>query len=298
MLTDQDLHNCMKESYPLNPSNEFISSTEAILRESARKMNKKRKIKRFTITSSTFLLTALVISWFFFFSGQDVFNSNANYISSTATGPNPIIYIYHTHNTESFLPELDEQKPFNASHNQKNITLVGKYFSLALKQRNINSIQDQSDITAIVKERNLVFKDMYTISRESFTQTIKDNPSIKMAFDIHRDSGERDNTAVRINGKEYAKIFFTVSKSTHDYKENYKLAKFLHKKIEEKYPGLSRGVESLSKGNGHEGIYNQDLMSKTLLLNIGGQNNTFEETYRTVDALADIISENIETLIK
>ncbi|MEH6941018.1 stage II sporulation protein P [Bacillus sp. JJ722] len=303
MQTDQDLFNFIKENYPLNPGEEFVSLTEVKLRRNARKNNVNRKIKRYTITSSVLLFTVSAISWFFFFNGQEVINqsissSNPNHLSSTTTGQNPVIYIYHTHNTEAFLPEIKETKPLYATHEKKNITLVGKHFSYALKERNISSIHDKSDITAIAKERNVSYRESYDVSRQIFKDALNANKSIKMAFDIHRDSGKRNNTTVHINGKDYAEVFFTVSRSTHNYEENKKFAEFLHNKLEEKYPGLSKGIDIIAKDQNHQGIYNQDLIKQSLLLNIGGQHNTLKESYRTVEALAEVIEENMEFFIK
>lgn len=45
------------------------------------------------------------------------------------------------------------------------------------------------------------------------------------------------------------------------------------------------------KGENHRNTYNQDLHDHSLSLNIGGHENTFEEAYRTADALAEVIEE-------
>ncbi len=45
-------------------------------------------------------------------------------------------------------------------------------------------------------------------------------------------------------------------------------AELLHKKVEEKYPGLSRGITI--KSNENKETYNQDSIDKSVLLNIRG----------------------------
>ena len=47
-----------------------------------------------------------------------------------------------------------------------------------------------------------------------------------------------------------------------------------------KYPGLSRGVMK-HNSSGHNSVYNQDLSSNAMLIEIGGVDNTFEEMYLT-----------------
>ncbi|XBO85525.1 stage II sporulation protein P [Bacillus licheniformis] len=57
-----------------------------------------------------------------------------------------------------------------------------------------------------------------------------------------------------------------------------------------KYPGLSRGV--ISKGAaGDNGIYNQDLNERSVLIEFGGVDNNREELERAAEAMADVFSE-------
>jgi stage II sporulation protein P len=105
---------------------------------------------------------------------------------------------------------------------------------------------------------------------------------------IYRDSRKRSEATINLDGKDYAKITFIVSKSSVNYEENLKYAELLHNKIEETYPHLSSGV--LIKDNRpYQNTYNQDLFGNSVLLEIGGPENTLEEEYRTVDALLEII---------
>ena len=60
--------------------------------------------------------------------------------------------------------------------------------------------------------------------------------------------------------------------------------------MEEKYPGLSRGIIK-HNSSGNNSVYNQDLSNKAMLIEIGGVDNTFEEMYLTADAFADVFSE-------
>jgi len=63
---------------------------------------------------------------------------------------------------------------------------------------------------------------------------------------------------------------------------------------------LSRGVWGKTAANGN-GEYNQSVSPGSVLIEIGGVDNTLEECYRTADALAKIIAEmywNDEKAIK
>ncbi|MBY0147882.1 hypothetical protein [Neobacillus niacini] len=72
MQTDKDLFNLLKESYPLQPRQEFVTSTENLLKQRARKKTKRHMMKRLSFVSSGFVLCVLAFSWFFSFSGKDI----------------------------------------------------------------------------------------------------------------------------------------------------------------------------------------------------------------------------------
>lgn len=260
-------------------------------------MNRIRKLKRFSFASSGILLCTFAISWFFLFSGKEVITNTFNtlgqdYISSTMEEQNSLVYIYHSHNTESFIPETNANDPSEAFHETKNITMVGKRLSEALNEKGITSVYDNTNIEGILMERDLSFNHSYIVSREVLKESLDKNKSIKMVFDLHRDSQKRNETTININRKDYARIVLNVSRKSDNYGKNKEFAELIHEKLEESFPGLSRGV--IIKGVDHENTYNQDLQDNSVLLEIGGVENTLEETYRSVDVFAEIVKEIIE----
>jgi stage II sporulation protein P len=298
MQTDKDLFNLIKDVYSLNPRPDFILNTEVNIRKAARKLNRKKTFKRISFASSGFLFCIIAVLWIFPFSGDEVINKiltsfGANNSTSTVLKKEPLIYIYHSHNQESFFSETQVKVPNDAFHPAKNITLVGERLSEVLNKKNITNIHDTRDIMGILKERGLPFYQSYIVSRESLSNALKNNKSIKMVIDIHRDSHQRKDTTTKINGKDYARIAFFVSRSSIKYEENLIFAKDLHNKIQEKYPGLSIGVMVKSNPDG-QSTYNQDLMGESVLMDIGGVENTLIEEYRTVDVFAGIIEELIK----
>jgi stage II sporulation protein P len=297
MQTNKELFDLMKETYPPDPRDEFVSATEVKLRQQARKLSRKRTFNRLSIASGGLILCVMAVSWVFFFSGKDVIHNVISSIGennslNTVTKQEPLIYIYHSHNRESFIPEIKVKNPNEAFHESKNITLVGERLSQELKERKINNIHDNRDIMGILKERGLSFADSYMVSSEALQSTLDKYKNIKMVIDIHRDARKRQASTVKINGKDYAQIAFVVSGFSSNYEENRKFAIQIHKKIEEKYPGLSWGVHSKSD---RKNTYNQDLLDNSVLLEIGGVENSLEEEYRTVDAFANIIEEILKT---
>ncbi|AWE07349.1 stage II sporulation protein P [Lysinibacillus sp. 2017] len=299
MLNEKELFQMMKETYPQHPSKDFIASTEKKLRQKARGMKRTSSVKRLSAVTSSILLFAIVLSYMLFFiedkSITTMFSHAGNGSSATAIDDkNPVVFIYHTHNHESYLPEHNITQfgePFSPT---KNVTLVGKALSEALKENNINSVYSETDIFEMLQEQNLTFNDAYTISREVVQDAVNKYNSIKMVFDIHRDSEKRTTTTIKIDGINYARIGFVVSKTSDNYEKNKAFANRIHEKLEQLYPGLSKGVSE--KGVNPRNTYNQDVYDQAALLNIGGVENTLEESYRTTNALAKAIKEIIQEL--
>ena len=293
MQNDKELFNMIKKAYPQNPSKEFIAKTENKLRRKARSMKSRRTVGKASAIYSGVLLFTLAFSWLFLFSGKEVItnilsNHGEESLSSAADKNNPLVFIYQSHNQEAYNVKSSNE----AYHETDNVTMVGKQLSKALEGKNIFAIHDDTDIFAVLEERNLTFNDSYNVSREKLQETLKKHTSIEMVLDIHRDSQERKFTTVNINGKDYAKIGLVVSKSSGHYEENREFANNLHQKLEKLYPGISRGV--IVKGENPRNTYNQEIQKQSVLLDIGGIENTMEEAFRATDALAEAIKEIVQ----
>ncbi|UOQ93794.1 stage II sporulation protein P [Halobacillus shinanisalinarum] len=204
------------------------------------------------------------------------------------TGNRDVVFIYSTHNRESFLPHLpDGTKQTNAFHDEVNITKVGERLAKTLEANGVGANADQSDITTSAKDLGI---SSYDASRKVVKEAMATNDDIKYIFDLHRDTVSEDVTTKEINGETYARTIFVVGAKHPDYEKNLKIATELHKRMEEKYPGLSRGVLT-KKGVGVDGKYNQDLSNNAVLVEFGGIHNSLDETYRTADAMAEVFSD-------
>jgi len=209
------------------------------------------------------------------------------------TNGRKVVYIYHTHNTESYFPFLktdDTSDPATAFHSTANITLVGKKLKEELEERGIGVHFEEKDIQSILKKKGWNYWKSYDASRPVVQSALTQNRDIQYLIDIHRDSLRYENTTVTINGKKYAKVVFIVGGNSPIVDKNTKLALQLHDLFDKKYPGLSRGVIE-KKGEGVNGVYNQDLSENSMLIEFGGVDNNMEELSRTAEAVADIFSE-------
>ncbi|AEI42690.1 stage II sporulation protein P [Paenibacillus mucilaginosus] len=201
-----------------------------------------------------------------------------------------VAFIYQSHNQESYLPELPGVKdPDKAYDPKKNVTLVGLRLAQRLEKEGIGAVHSDKNYPAIEKTFNYYYS--YKYSFKTLQEAMAGHPDLDFYFDIHRDSQRRDKTTARIGGKDYAQIYFIIGGKNPKWKENYAFAERIDKALQEKYPGLSKGIHAKS-GEGN-GVYNQNFSPNSVLIEVGGVDNTLEECYRTVDALADAISEVI-----
>ena len=99
-------------------------------------------------------------------------------------------------------------------------------------------------------------------------------------------------STTEINGKSYAKTLFIVGLENPSYEENLNITEKLDNMINEKYPTLSRGIYK-KKGPGVNGVYNQDFSPNTILIEVGGQDNTIDEVNNTINAISEILIEYI-----
>jgi stage II sporulation protein P len=207
------------------------------------------------------------------------------------TGDRKVVYIYFTHNRESYLPYLKGvDDPDKAYHSRINVMKIGDKLKEQLESRGIGTFVEKTDIQAILNRKGLGYGASYQESRTVVQAAMAGNKDIQYFFDIHRDSHRREMTTKVINGQSYAKLAFIIGAEHSNYEKNLRFAKGLHDMLEAKYPGLSRGVIE-KKGAGTNGKFNQDLSENSILIEFGGVDNTFEELYRSSEALADVFSE-------
>ena len=299
MRNEDEIFDMIKNSPEVKPRVEFVNQTKINLIKQAKRLNRKQKVIKSSYYWSGILTTIVVIAWIAFFGGSQYVADSVNQVmasitktnnpSTSTTDVNPSVFIYHTHNTESFTPLLNIDDPRYALDNKKNITLVGNKLAESLEEKNINTLHNKSNIQQILEKRDLGYADSYLVTKDIIKKTLNENKDIKLIMDIHRDSKKRYETTVEINDESVSRINFVVSHISSKYEENRYIAELFHNKLEEKYPGISGGIYTM--GQERKNTYNQDLFKNSLLLEIGGPENTLEEEYRSVEILSEVIDD-------
>lgn len=210
-----------------------------------------------------------------------------NYKNEEKEEIKPLIYIYNTHQGEEYSPSNYIEFSINPTV-MMNDYILEDVFS----KKKIGTVVEEASIENILKENNWKYYNSYKASRLLLEEAKKKYPSLEYFIDVHRDSLTRDKTTIMIGDKSYAKILFIVGLENKNYQRNYEFTEKISNKLNEKYPNISKGIYKKS-GVGVNGIYNQDFSSHTILIEIGGYENTTVEVLNSTLAFGECFMEVI-----
>ena len=198
----------------------------------------------------------------------------------------PQILIYHTHSQEAFI----DSRP---GKEEDTVVGVGTYLTKILEDDyGYNVIHDTTkyDILGGRVDRNLA----YTYALDGVTKILEDNPSIEVIIDLHRNSGE--GKTVNIDGRETALVmlFNGLSRDQKgplpklenpNLQDNLAMSLQLQLKSKELYPGLFKKnyLKFLR--------YNMHLRKKSILMELGTENNTVESEKNAMIPFAEILDD-------
>ena len=207
-------------------------------------------------------------------------------MSMHGSNENPQILIYHTHSKEKFSDSTEQGM---------SIVEVGTYLAEILsKDYGYNVIH----VTRSFDEVNGVFdrSKAYTYATPVIEQILEENPSIEVVLDVHRDGLPEgsDKLLYDYNGRAVAQIMFfngisrnnngDISYLYNPYREDNLAFSFqLKLKALENFPGFTRRnyIDAYQ--------YNLHLRAKSVLIEVGAQNNTFEEAKYAMNPLAELL---------
>ena len=200
----------------------------------------------------------------------------------------PIIYIYNSHQTEEYMPTSFVEYSVRPTVEMNNYILEEKF-----EKEGFTTYVEEERIKEILNKNNWNYAGSYLASRTLLEKRKQEYPSLKYFIDVHRDSLPKSRTTVTINKKDYATILFIVGLENKNYQENLSFTEKINNKLNEKYPNLSKGIYK-KEGEGVNGVYNQDFSPRTILVEMGGPENSIEEVLNTSLAFSDCFLEVIK----
>ena len=198
----------------------------------------------------------------------------------------PTVLILHTHATESFenTEGYTPSSPYRTLEEEYNMLSLGEAVAGLLEAAGIGVIHDRTlyDYPD--------FNSAYGNARAGMEQILRENPSICLVLDLHRDAaedaqGNQVAETVTIQGQETAQLMLVMgsdkgSLSHAQWQKNLGLAVKLQAQLERDYPGLCRPVQLVTAR------YNQDLSTGALLVEIGSAGNTRDQALQAARFLA------------
>ena len=199
-------------------------------------------------------------------------------------GDGPKILIYHTHSQEAFA---------DSTPGDVNTGIVGvgeRLTQILTAQYGYSVLHHTGQYDAETRDN------AYSRALPAVEQILAENPSIQVVIDLHRDEvAEGTRLVTDIQGRPTARFMFfnglsrTRKTGDIDYlvnenqEANLAFSFQMQLKAAEYYPGLTRRI--YLKGY----RYNMHLRPRTLLVELGAQNNTVEEAMNACDPLAHIL---------
>jgi stage II sporulation protein P len=237
---------------------------------------------------------------FYILDGATTFDDNlfdAEYMlgkdmSIKTTTDKPQILVYHTHSQEAFIDSREGAM-------EDTIVGAGTYLTKILEEKyGYNVIHDKSeyDIMEGYIERNLA----YNHASDGVSQILKENPSIEVVIDVHRDGNDKGIKRVtNIDGKDTAQImlFNGLSRNSKgkidslpnkNLKANLAFSLQLQLKGREIFPGL------MYKNYLHAYRYNLHYREKAILAEVGTNYNTVGEVMNSMEYLAEVLHQVLE----
>ena len=221
--------------------------------------------------------TFLKLSYSGFNDIKEIVKEKETVVVNTDISEEPIIYIYNTHQSEEYSP--GSLKEYNII---PTVYMASNMLRQALLKKGINSIVENANIKQMLTDKNFSYNQSYYVSRELLDNIKIKHPSIKYYIDIHRDSS---SSRVTLDDVTYAKLMFVVGMNHDNYGQNENLTIKLQTYIKNQYDGVIKNIFY-----GKNSRYNQDFDSNTILIEIGGPENTIDEVYNSVNVLAEALS--------
>ena len=208
----------------------------------------------------------------------------------------PSVLIYHTHTTETY-ELLDRgfytnERSSRSENSKENMIRVGEEICRVLEAQGIKTIHDKT----IYDEK---YSGAYERSRENVIKILRDNPSIQVVLDVHRDAmylkdGTRIKPVVEIDGKKAAQIMILTGcedgnvTNFPEWEKNLAFAVQLQNQVNNDNPKLLRPLMFCSRK------YNMHLTPCSLLVEFGTDANTLAEAVYSAELFAESLSDYLK----
>lgn len=178
------------------------------------------------------------------------------------------VYIYDTHQDEGYV-------------GGNTVLDAAAILAAKLEDKGVKVILETNDFTKYRDSQNLTYNESYVVSYKFLNDALITYGEFDLCIDLHRDSIPKEASYITKDGKTYAKSMMVVGglgKKAEDVKA---LSTTLTDTINNKLDGIMRDVMV------REAYFNQEVSDNIVLMEVGGDVNSFEEVKNSLDVIAD-----------
>lgn len=181
------------------------------------------------------------------------------------------IYIYNTHQGEEYAT--------------KSVKEGSRYLMQLLENRGYEVDYETTDFELYKTKNHIDYAKSYSVSQKYLTQAVEKHGKYDLVIDFHRDSIKKNLSTITVDHKNYAKLMFVVGKGSSHYSAVNKRCEKLADMLNGKIPKICRGVYL------KQSHYNQGVTDNMVLIEVGANENTYEEVQNSLNILAMVLDE-------
>ena len=120
----------------------------------------------------------------------------SNPVEKTDVSSSPQVYIYNTHQTESY--SMKTLEPYNIT---PSVMMASYLMKEHFQKAGIETIVEETNISDYMKEQGYQYAKSYVASRTFVESILKKYPDLKLIIDLHRDAIPHDSSTITIGEK-------------------------------------------------------------------------------------------------
>ena len=187
-------------------------------------------------------------------------------------GSQKSIYIYSTHQQEGY-------------KDQNTVLEASAYLGKLLGEAGYEVVVEDRNFTEELNTLGLNYNQSYQISRNAITDAVMEHQGFDLMIDFHRDSVPRESSYIEASGKNYAKMMIVLGGLSSHFSNIQNQAMTLLDKTNQLQSGIMKNILV------REAYYNQDISDNMLLIEVGSEENYYDEVIHSLDILAKSIDE-------
>lgn len=187
-------------------------------------------------------------------------------------GSQKSIYIYSTHQQEGY-------------KDQNTVLEASAYLGKLLREAGYEVVVEDRNFTEELNTLGLNYNQSYQISRNAITDAVMEHQGFDLMIDFHRDSVPRESSYIEASGKNYAKMMIVLGGLSSHFSNIQNQAMTLLDKTNQLQSGIMKNILV------REAYYNQDISDNMLLIEVGSEENYYDEVIHSLDILAKSIDE-------